>query len=101
MAVHVFNEKALLSSYFDSAIVLCCEVLVLGAYVEYVQLDCLLVRSWDPVITFAVEVRFQIQNQFWIPQPKLHKACYLTFCKTPKHAHFGVFQGILGTQSIL
>ena len=27
---------------------------------------------WAPITTFAVEIRFQIRDQFWIPQPKLH-----------------------------
>ena len=55
--------------------------------VVVIQLDCPSVRHWDCVITVAVEVRFQIQDQFWIPQGKLHRACYLNFvCKTSKHA---------------
>ena len=37
----------------------------------HLQLDCPSVRHWDYVITFAVEVRFQIRDQFWIIQPKL------------------------------
>ena len=28
---------------------------------------------------FAVEVRFQHRDQFWVPQPKLHGAKYLIF----------------------
>ena len=44
-----------------------------------VQLDCLSVTHWDWVITFAVEVQFQFRDQFWIPQLKLHEACYLDF----------------------
>ena len=28
---------------------------------------------------FAAEAWFQIRDQFWIPQPKLHGACYLIF----------------------
>ena len=36
---------------------------------------------------FAVEVQFQIRDQFWIPQPELHGAKYLfLFCKISKHA---------------
>ena len=46
---------------------------------DALQLDCPSVRHWDVVTTFAVEVRFQIRDQFWIPQPKLHGACYLRF----------------------
>ena len=44
-------------------------------------------RHWDYAITFTVEIRFQIQAQFWIPQGKLHGACYILgfFCKTSKH----------------
>ena len=31
------------------------------------------------------KVRFQIQDQFWIPQPRLHEACYLSFFVKPKN----------------
>ena len=37
------------------------------------------------LISFAVEVRFQIQDQFWIPHQKLHRAFCWIF-ETPKHA---------------
>ena len=65
----------------------CFEILVEYVFPVYVcaftsacvQLDCLSVRSWDPIITFAVEVQFQIRDQFWIPQPKLHRQKYLIF----------------------
>ena len=32
------------------------------------------------------QVQFQIRDQFWIPQPRLHGACYLIFCETSKQA---------------
>ena len=38
------------------------------------QLGCPSVTSSGVVITFAVGVQFQIGDQFWIPQPKLHGA---------------------------
>jgi len=44
-----------------------------------VQLDCPSDGHWDCAGIFAVEVRFQIWDQFWIPQPKLHGAKYLMF----------------------
>ena len=44
-----------------------------------VQLDCPSVIHWDYVINFVVEVRFQIRNQFWIPQEKLHGGMSLGF----------------------
>ena len=51
------------------------------------QLRCSSVRHWDYVITFTIEVRFKIWDQFWVPQGKLHGA-YVTwiFCKTSKCA---------------
>ena len=51
----------------------------------YMQLDCPSVKSWDIVITFAVGVRFQIWDQFWITQPKLHGAWYLIFVVKPQN----------------
>ena len=59
--------------------------------------------------TFSAEVRFQIRDQFWIPQPKLHWGCYLIFFENLKteFLRFFVsvfylvkksgFQGVLGT----
>ena len=38
------------------------------------HLGCPSVTSSGVVITFAVGVQFQIGDQFWIPQPKLHGA---------------------------
>ena len=43
------------------------------------RLDCPSIAHWDYVGIFAVEVRFQIRDQFWIPKPKLHEAKYLIF----------------------
>ena len=42
-----------------------------------VQLDCSRVAEWVYACIFAVEVRFQIRDQFWIPQLKLHGECDL------------------------
>ena len=70
---------------------------------DLLQLDCPSVTNWGVVITFAVKVQFQIRDQFWIPQPKLHGALYLFFCKISKHAspQKCVFQGVLGTKLAL
>ena len=38
------------------------------------QLDCPSVTNWDVIIAFAMGIRLQIRDQFWIPQPKLHGA---------------------------
>ena len=43
------------------------------------QLDCLSVTSRVYAGMFAVEVRFLIRDQFWIPRPKLHGTKYLIF----------------------
>ena len=37
------------------------------------------------IITFTVEAQFQIRDQFWIPQPKLHGAMYLFFFAKPEN----------------
>ena len=50
-----------------------------------VRLDCPAVTYWDVVITVAFQIRFQIRGQFWIPQPKLHGACYLIFLVKPQN----------------
>ena len=39
---------------------------------QYLQLDCQSDGHWDYASIFAVKVRFQTRDQFWIPQPKLH-----------------------------
>ena len=44
-----------------------------------VQLDWPSIADWAYASIFAVEVRFQIQDQFWIPQLELHGACILGF----------------------
>ena len=44
-----------------------------------IQLNCPAIRHQDYVIIFAVEVRFQIGDQFWIPYQTLHRTCYLFF----------------------
>ena len=38
--------------------------------------DCLSVTSRVYAGMFAVEVRFLIRDQFWIPRPKLHEAYF-------------------------
>ena len=43
--------------------------------------DCLSVTSRVYAGMFAVEVRFLIRDQFWIPRPKLHGTKYLIFVK--------------------
>ena len=44
--------------------------------IHYSWIACQL-EVGTPIMTFAVEVQFQIQDQFWIPQPKLHICMYL------------------------
>ena len=48
------------------------------------QLDCPSDAHSSVIITFALEVGFQIRDLFWIPQPKLHGACYLIFLQNLK-----------------
>ena len=43
------------------------------------KLDCPSDGHWDYAGMFAVEVEFQIRDQFWIPPLKLHKSKYLFF----------------------
>ena len=50
-----------------------------------VQLVWPLITDWAYTSIFAVEVQFQIRDQFWIPQPKLHQACILDFFEKSKH----------------
>ena len=50
-----------------------------------VQLDYPSVRHWEYIITFAVEVQFQIRDQFWIPHQNLHEAYYLDFLVTSQN----------------
>ena len=58
------------------------------------QLDYLSVSHWDIVITFAVLIQFQFEDQFWIPQPKLHKECMLLyFLQNLKTCSFWCFSG--------
>ena len=39
------------------------------------------------IITFAVEVQFQIRDKFWVPRPKLNGAMYiLDFFVKPKNS---------------
>ena len=56
-----------------------------------VQLDWPSIADWAYASIFAVEVRFQIQDQFWIPQLELHGACILGFWKFKKWACLAVF----------
>ena len=48
------------------------------------QLDCPSGGHWDYAGIFAVEVRFQIKDQVWIPQPELDETKFILdfFCKT-------------------
>ena len=48
----------------------------------YIWIACQL-EVGTPIITSAVEVRFQIRDYFWIPQPRLHGTTNF-FCKTKK-----------------
>ena len=43
------------------------------------QLDWPSTADWAYASIFAVAVRFQNQDQFWIPRPKLHGACIFGF----------------------
>ena len=49
------------------------------------QLNCPSDGHWGYAGIFAVEVRFQVRDQFWIPQPKLHGAKYLIFFVKPQN----------------
>ena len=40
------------------------------------------IAHWDYIIHFAVEIPFEIRDQFWVPHQKLHGACYLDFVKS-------------------
>ena len=63
-----------------------------------VQLDWPSIADWAYAGIFAVAVRFQNQDQFWIPQPKLHGACILGFFKKSQNEvvwSFLVFLAIL------
>ena len=51
-----------------------------------IQPDCLSVRHWDYITTSAVEVRFQIRDQFCIPQKNYTRHVTWIFCETSKHA---------------
>ena len=71
------------------------------------QLDCLSFRHWEYVIAFAVGVRFQIRDQFWIPSPNYTGQSAWFFCKTSKQARYASFRetvssrGFSGTKSTL
>ena len=61
----------------------------------YLQLDCPPDGHWDYADIFAVEVQFQIRDQFWIPQPKLHGTAYiLDFFAKPQNGHFAFFASV-------
>ena len=51
----------------------------------YIQLDWPSIAGWAYASIFAVVVRFQIRDQFWVPQPKLHRACILDFFEKSKN----------------
>ena len=61
--------------------------------------NCTFTYSWiacqlevgTPIITFAVEVQFQIRDQFWIPQLKLHGGMVLVFLVKTSIRAFRVF----------
>ena len=50
-----------------------------------IQLDWSSIAGWDYASIFAVAVRFLIQDQFWIPQSKLHEACIFDFFEKSKN----------------
>ena len=52
---------------------------------QCVQLDWLSIVDWAYASIFAVEIRFHIRGQFWIPEPKLHGACILDFFEKSKN----------------
>ena len=57
---------------------------------SYIQLDWPYVAGWAYASIFAVAVRFQIHDQFWIPRPKLHGTCTLDFfSKIQKMSPYG------------
>ena len=47
------------------------------------------IRYWTHASIFAVDVRFQIREQVWIPRQTLHKTF---FCKMTKWAHLAGFR---------
>ena len=59
------------------------------------MLQCLRYGNWITVYGRGVvyswivhqmdKVRFQIRDQFWIPQPKLHRSKYLIFFVKPQN----------------
>ena len=60
--------------------------------VNYLQLDWPAIAPWAYASTFAVAVWFQNKDQFWIPPPKLHEACFFSiFRKTEKTSLQGRF----------
>ena len=63
----------------------CCTAHFCDFSIKALQLDCPSGGHCDYAVIFAVEVRFQIRDQFWIFQPKLPKnskrACSLVFAK--------------------
>ena len=64
-----------------------------------IQLDCPSDGHWDYAGILPVEIRVQIRDQFWDPQPKLHGAKYLIFFVKSQNelvtlvSQKGVFQG--------
>ncbi len=51
----------------------------------HLQLDGLRIAEWAYAGIIAVAVRFQNQDQFWIPHQKLHGACVFDFFKKLKN----------------
>jgi len=74
-------------------------------------LACLSVTEGDVAITSAFEIRFQIRDQLWIPQPKLHGTSYLGFSvkskKISSYSQYSIFEknvfseGVLVTVSVI
>ena len=66
-----------------------------AVFYQQLQLDWPSIADWACASIFAVELRFQIWDQFWIPQPERHRACSLIFFLNQKKwarlVVFGVF----------
>ena len=53
--------------------------------INNIQLDWLSIAGSVYARFFAVAVQFQIQDQFWVLQPKIHGACILDFFEKSKN----------------
>ena len=68
------------------------------------QLDWIAIADKAYRGMFAVAVRFQNQDQFWIPHQKLHRACNLDFSEKSQNElvwQFSMFLAILVQESIV